>query len=129
MKLITKFYCKNLIFTELGVSHEWLTSYLSERNQITVILFLLFINDLPNSLSIFKFILFADDSTLSSSFAEEIALEFTLTLKHQLKNVNNWLTANRICINKKKVKSSMAKSLPVENLLPQNVGSIINYLQ
>ena len=26
-------------------------------------------------------------------------------------------------------KSSMAKSLPVENLLPQNVGSIINYLQ
>ena len=30
---------------------------------------------------------------------------------------------------KVKVKSSMANSLPVENLLPQNVGSIINYLQ
>ena len=29
----------------------------------------------------------------------------------------------------KKVKSSMAKSLPLENLLPQNVGSIINYLK
>ena len=28
-----------------------------------------------------------------------------------------------------KVKSSMARSLPVENLLPQNAGSIINYLQ
>ena len=28
-----------------------------------------------------------------------------------------------------KVKSSMARSLPLENLLPQNVGSIINYLQ
>ena len=28
-----------------------------------------------------------------------------------------------------KVLSSMARSLPVENLLPQNVGSIINYLQ
>ena len=28
-----------------------------------------------------------------------------------------------------KVKSSMARSLPVENLLPQKVGSIINYLQ
>ena len=25
--------------------------------------------------------------------------------------------------------SSMARSVPVENLLPQNVGSIINYLQ
>ena len=32
-------------------------------------------------------------------------------------------------ISKVKVKSSMARSLPVENLLPQNVGSIINYLQ
>ena len=30
---------------------------------------------------------------------------------------------------KVKVKSSMARSLPEENLLPQNVGSIINYLQ
>ena len=30
---------------------------------------------------------------------------------------------------KKKVKSSMARSLRVENLLPPNVGSIINYLQ
>ena len=31
--------------------------------------------------------------------------------------------------NNKKVKSSMARSLPVENLLPQNVESIFNYLQ
>ena len=30
---------------------------------------------------------------------------------------------------KVKVKSSMVRSLSVENLLPQNVGSIINYLQ
>ena len=30
---------------------------------------------------------------------------------------------------KVKVKSSMDRGLPVENLLPQNVGSIINYLQ
>ena len=29
----------------------------------------------------------------------------------------------------KNVKSTSAKSIPVENLLPQNVGSIINYLQ
>ena len=95
-----------------GVSHEWLKSYLSERNQITVIdgitsssssishgvpqgcvqgplLFLLIINDLPNSLSLFKFILFAANSTLSTSFAEENALEFTLTLNHELNNVNN----------------------------------------
>ena len=32
-------------------------------------------------------------------------------------------------IKSKKVKSSMVRSLPVENLLPQNVGSVINYMQ
>ena len=63
------------------------------------LLFLLFINDLPNSSSILKCIIFADDSTLSTSFAEENAMKFTLTLNHELNNVNNWLTFNRICIN------------------------------
>ena len=110
-----------------AVSHEWLKSYHSERNQITVIdgitsssssiswsstrvcpvgplLFLIFINDLPKSSSLFKFILFADDSPLSTSFAEENALEFTLTLNHDLNNVNNWLTSNRISINADKTK-------------------------
>ena len=32
-------------------------------------------------------------------------------------------------IAQKKVEAYMARSLPVENLLKQNVGSIINYLQ
>ena len=55
---------------------------------------------------IFKFILFADDSTLSTSFAEENALEFicALTLNHELNNANNWLISNRICINADKTK-------------------------
>ena len=66
-------------------------------------MFLLFINDLPNSSSLFKFVLFTDDSTLSTSFAEENALELKLTLNHELNNVNNWLAANR-CINADKSK-------------------------
>ena len=59
--------------------------------------------------------------------------------------ITNWLTASFnfkfelncdtvyehlcVCQYKSKKKSSMARSLPVENLLPQNKGSIINYLQ
>ena len=62
------------------------------------LMLLILINDLPNSSSLFKFILFADDSTLSTSFAEENAL-VALTLNHELNNVNNWLTSNRIYIN------------------------------
>ena len=43
--------------------------------------------------------------SLSTSFAEENARQFTLTLyNHELNNVNNWLTSNRICINSDKTK-------------------------
>ena len=42
----------------------------------------------------------ADDSSLSTSFAEENALVFTLPLNHQLNDVNNWLPSNPVCINK-----------------------------
>ena len=49
-------------------------------------------------------------------------------------NILRYITSDLIYMvlkskGKDKVKSSMARSLPVENLLPQNVGSIINYLQ
>ena len=40
--------------------------------------------DLPNSSSLFKFIIFVDCRTLSTSFADENALKFTLTLSHEL---------------------------------------------
>ena len=93
-----KILFSKLIFYRIKrVSHEWLKSHLSVKNRITVIdgintysssishgvpkgsvlgslLFLIFINYFPNSSSLFKYILFADDSTLSTSFAEENAL-------------------------------------------------------
>ena len=40
---------------------------------------------------------YSDDITLSTSFAEENALEFSLTLNSELNSVNNWITSNRIC--------------------------------
>ena len=58
--------------------------------------------------------------TSSPSSGQEFFFEWEETvLKKEISNTHG----------KKKVKSSMVKSLPVENLLPQNVGSIINYLQ
>ena len=49
----------------------------------------------------------------------------------KLEKAHNVFINNKygIIFNEKKVKSSMVRSLPVENLLSHNVGSIINYLQ
>ena len=67
---------------------------LFNKSQGSVLGQLLFINDLPNSPSLFKFILFADDCSLSTSFAEGNVLGFTLGLSHEHNNVNNWLTSD-----------------------------------
>ena len=48
--------------------------------------------------------IFADDSTLLTLFAEENSFQFILTLNHDLNNVNNWITSNRISISADKTK-------------------------
>ena len=60
----------------------------------------------------------ACDALLSMSHAQQSALESGQEAR-----------IVQIDFSKVKVKSSMAWSLPVENLLPQKVGSIINYFQ
>ena len=69
------------------------------------------------------FILFADDSTLSTSFAEENALGFSLTLNHELNTVNNWLTSNCICINADKTKYMMFSCRKLLHLTNIKIGS------
>ena len=106
-----------------GFIHDWFKSYLTGRTQhvllgnissanapITLgvpqgsvlgpLLFLIFINDLSNASLIFKYTLFADDSTLSYNFnpkSESIAHH--VILNQELDKVYNWLLINKIKIN------------------------------
>ena len=100
------------------MSHE-----VQKGSVIGPLLFLIFINDLSNLSSLFKFILFSDDSTLSTSFTEENALEFTLTLNNELNNDNNWLTSNRICINADKIKYMIFSYRKLLHLTNIKIGS------
>ena len=109
-----------------GIAHKWFKSYLENRIQFTVVgkaqsctkkvlcgvpqgtnlgplLFLIFINDLPNSSDLFKYTLFADDSTLTAKFPRNES-DITSKINDGLSFVNYWLMSNKIAINADKTK-------------------------
>ena len=110
-----------------GVPFQWLKSYLTNRRQYTVVrghsskycnikygvpqgsilgplLFLIYINDFPNSSPYFDFNLFADDSTVSCSFSRNKINSVHLEINNNLAQVSKWLNCNRIMLNVEKTK-------------------------
>ena len=102
-----------------GNAHQWFKSYLENRTQMCSIngslsqscllscgvpqgtilgplLFLLYINDLPNCLSNCEPRMYADDTHLT--YAGDNADNIQLHLNQDLENVHNWLRANKLVL-------------------------------
>ena len=113
---------KLYVYEVRGMAHDCFRSYLSNRFQHTSVngstsdalpithgvpqgsvlgplLFLIFINDIPKCSNLFKFTLFADDSTLTCNFDGTPPAVIFDTIENELCKVNNWLIVNRIKIN------------------------------
>ena len=111
-------------FGVTGVTHKWFTSYLANRKQqveingtlsdskdidisilqgsiLGPILFLCFINDLPNSTLLYSF-LFADDTAVLA-FNSNLT-ELVRQVNFELRGIANWLRANRMAVNVSKTK-------------------------
>lgn len=114
--LITKLKFYGIDSKSLG----WFSSYLSHRSQqcsingalsspcevshgipqgsnLGPLLFLIYINDLPNCLSVATPRMFADDTSISVASESTSELESTLNL--ELEKIHDWLTANRLSLN------------------------------
>ena len=108
-----------------GTALKWFQSYLVDRMQCTEIgntqsnleyikcgvpqgsilgplLFLLYINDIVLSSKIFKFTLFADDTSLF--YSNKNADKATEIINKELANVSEWLAANKLSLNVDKSK-------------------------
>ena len=66
------------------------------------LLFLIFINDFPNSSQYFQFKLFADDSTLTCCIPDESTGCIKTIVENELQNVSRWVESNKLVINAKK---------------------------
>ena len=104
---------------ERGKAYECFQSYLSNGKQFVCVnchdsdflpltcgvprgsvlgpfLFLLYVNDLPNTSSLLTFHLFADDTNIYYSFKNLDDLESKLN--HELKVVAKWMKSNRLAL-------------------------------
>jgi len=116
-----------------GVVHDWFSSYLSSRRQrvkidgflsdinslscgvpqgstLGPLLFLVYINDLPNVLDTITPILFADDTSLFLKGDNIDSMVYTFN--SQLKHLLSWLRANELSLNLSKTYSVLFSLSP-----------------
>ena len=74
------------------------------------LLFLIYINDLPNSSSYFNFRLFADDSNLFHTFDTNECTVNLADVSQNMKDVIAWCNSNKLIININKTKYMIFKS-------------------
>ena len=105
-----------------GVVHDWFKSYLSQGKQFVnghnsvslqvtcgvpqgpilgPLLFLLYVNDLPNTSNVLTFHLFADDANLY--FSGKYLSHLESTLNQELKSVCEWMKCNRLTLSVSKI--------------------------
>ena len=68
------------------------------------LLFLIFINDITKCKNQFKYILYADDCTLSTCIPGDNVMDSAELINNELKCFNSWLKSNKISINADKTK-------------------------
>ena len=124
-----------------GASLNLFRDYLSDRTQITVVnnvnsdtsliscgvpqgsilgplLFLLYINDLPNCNLVSDVRMYADDTNLTFAFSDPNELFSSMT--HDLGNLKLWLDTNRLSLNVLKTKCMFTGTRQKISLLPSD---------
>ena len=131
-----------------GLELAWFNSYLSDRVQyveignakssymplntgvpqgsiIGPLLFLIYMNDIPESTTYFDFILYADDTSLKSFINTKdpyyLKTNSSAIINLELSKVNDWLCVNKLSLNVKKTKFMIfhTPQQKIESFIPE----------
>ena len=108
LKLIQSYLTNRKQFVEINNTQ-------STKNDITIgvpqgsilgpLLFIIYINDIINSSTVFKFIIFADDTTLYTTL--NLQEDTNKILNDELAKIHNWLNVNKLSLNVAKTKAML----------------------
>ena len=130
-----------------GVALDWFNSDLTNRTQRCLVngslsktcslkcgvpqgkilgplLFLIYINDMPNCLSSCKPRMYADDTHITYAGADLNSIQSNLN--HDLSNLNQWLTSNKLTLNATKTEFMLIGSRQRLSTLPDTLELSIN---
>jgi hypothetical protein len=71
------------------------------------LLFIIYVNDIANASALFHPVVYADDTTLIATLnsSQDTRLELSNLINEELVNINNWMKANKLSLNKAKTKA------------------------
>ena len=84
------------------------------------LLFLVYINDFPSSTNLFKFIIYADDTTLVTSLSTSDINQSAQSLNNAIQKIDEWLKLNKLSLNVKKTKFIIYRT-PNKHVIPPRI--------